>query len=201
MTWPENVPSAAKVAGRVGVGLPGTSGCGTARPNWPFTTLTTSCTGESHQTVPLVGGVSMLRIVVRYEPSDEVTGGGAGGSLRMGPHATPNASIGAIIAPRSASRRSVAICVKGHGKGEASRNPTLSITVAISRSARYQYRRARIRPIGRYGLVPPLRCREKSKHGIHLSSKPTFRALHFDTDICRTRSYRGHPNDVACGTD
>ena len=34
--------------------------------------------------VPLVAGVSMLRIVIRYEPSNEVAGGGAGGSLRMG---------------------------------------------------------------------------------------------------------------------
>src|ERR1700733_3380488 len=81
-------------------GLPGTSGCGTAKLNRPFATVTTSCPGESHQTVPLVAGVSTLRIAVRYEPSNEVTGGAGGGSLRMGP-------IGPAQPPRIAARATI----------------------------------------------------------------------------------------------
>ena len=74
-----------------------TSGCGTAKMNWPFTTAMTSCPVVLHQIVPSVALVGRVPIVVLYEPSKEVMGGGAGGSLRIGP-------IGPAQPPKMAAR-------------------------------------------------------------------------------------------------
>lgn len=74
---PENDPSCAIVAAKFGVGLPGTLGCGTAKLNWPLLTVMVGWPGESHQLVFVASlFIPVMRIVLRYVPSNEVTGGG-----------------------------------------------------------------------------------------------------------------------------
>jgi hypothetical protein len=80
LPWPENEPSCAAAGWKLGARSPGTLGCGTVQLNWPFAIVTIGWPGVWHQEASMAPAAAddVMRIMVRYEPSNAVMGGATG---------------------------------------------------------------------------------------------------------------------------